>query len=98
MDHRTYILDERGHISNVIELECLTRAAQGGILPSLQTKRPPEGGLSADMIAGSDDAKCSSLVTTAIGHETHAEEAKDHHGPGRGLGHGRNRQGAAVAG
>ena len=43
MDYRAYILDEHGHISNVIELECSKeRAAQGGILPTLQTKDRPK--------------------------------------------------------
>jgi len=36
MDHRTYILDEHGHISNVIELECSNDAKpRRGLLNSL---------------------------------------------------------------
>jgi hypothetical protein len=52
-----------------------------------ETKRPPEGGLSAALIeaGGSGYVKCWSILLPAIGHEAHAHEAQDHHGPGGGL-------------
>ena len=56
-----------------------------------QQKRPPEGGLSVwlEYKLRSDDTQRALL---AISEKANPEEAEDHHGPGRGLGHRRQQE------
>jgi hypothetical protein len=54
-----------------------------------QTKRPPEG-RSFDRAMRMRSGQTQRPVLPPISEEAHAQEAEDHHGPGRRLGHGRN--------
>src|SRR6476660_1104411 len=62
------------------------RAVRGSTKPSAAKKRPPEGGLRTVLMEVSHEAKRCRCVLPTVGHEAHAEEAKNHHSPSGRLG------------
>jgi hypothetical protein len=51
-----------------------------------QTKRPPEGGLSAALIGAVGSGYTKRALASAVRRRAYADEAENHHGPGGGFG------------